>query len=104
MGVATKSRAVKKEVKAEPRPKREVAQREGKKPLVRRVQITMSEKTWQRLAQQSDEIGISIAQYATLIVAQGTYYQEQTRQYMPNMFQAVGSEVAKRMPMDECED
>ena len=103
MGVATKSRA-KSEPKAEPTPKREVAQREGEKPLVRRVQITMSEKTWGRLRDQSDDIGISIAQYATLIVAQTTYQQEQTKQHMPNIMQAVGLEVGKRIPMDECEE
>jgi len=88
MGVATKSRVIGRT--------KSVAEI----PSVRRVQVTMSEKTFARLLKQADDVGISVAQYATVVLAQASFQIEQTQANMPEMMRHVGSEVGKRLPMD----
>lgn len=91
MGVATKSR-VKLETEEDFKESRKKA---------RRLQITVSEKTWVRLLAQADEMGVSLPAYATMMVAQGAMQTEMTRANMPDILKGVGEEIGRRLPMEQ---
>jgi hypothetical protein len=90
MGVATKSRTRK--AKSEP------------KPRLRRVQIAMSEKVYARLEEQAEDIGVTISSLATMMVAQTSLQVEITRASMPDIMKSVGSEMGKRLPLEDERD
>jgi len=87
MGVATKAR-----VKLE-------AEKEVKK--ARRLQITVSDKTWGRLEIQAEEMGVSIPAYTTMMVAQSAMQVEMTRANMPDILKGVGAEIGRRLPIED---
>lgn len=88
MGVATKSR-----VKLEEVPAGKAIARKA-----RRLQITVSDKTWGRLVAQAEDIGVSIPAYATMMLAQMAMQTEITRASMPDILKGVGEEIGKRIP------
>lgn len=90
MGVATKSRAQERQKPAG----KAVAQK------ARRLQITVSDKTWARLVVQAEDIGVSIPAYATMMLAEAARSTEVTRLGMGDILKNVGVELGKRLPVE----
>jgi hypothetical protein len=82
-------------------PRRTQAEVKDPQVATERVQVAISPIVRERLDAQAREMGIKTSAYATMLLANASFQVEQTRAAMPDIMKSVGSEMGKRMPIDE---
>lgn len=64
---------------------------------LKRIQVTASSITYARLVKQADEVGLSVASYATQLLARQAKAEELASAHMPEIYKTFGASLGSEV-------